>query len=257
MSRLRASELEAILEFVAEADSECGEDPFPPHVLERLLRLVPCDLPVTYGEQDWTAQRVLHYTEFPQRNASATDEALGEATFWSVARHNPMMRYRASTLDSRAIKLSDFLSTRALHRSVLYDRWLRPGGVEHEIEVQVSANLSQEQAFVFRRGPGRDFSERDRTVLDLLRPHLARLHELNTLRKRLRQLAAPAPADGEADLTPREREVLDLVATGKTNVEVAAVLFIAPTTVRKHLENVYEKLGVRTRTAAVARFRGR
>jgi DNA-binding CsgD family transcriptional regulator len=39
------------------------------------------------------------------------------------------------------------------------------------------------------------------------------------------------------------------------NAEVAEALWISPGTVRKHLENAYAKLGVRTRTAAVARFR--
>jgi DNA-binding CsgD family transcriptional regulator len=57
-------------------------------------------------------------------------------------------------------------------------------------------------------------------------------------------------------LTEREREVLALVAKGKTNPEIAEILWITPSTVRKHLENVYAKLGVRTRTAAVARFLG-
>jgi DNA-binding CsgD family transcriptional regulator len=59
----------------------------------------------------------------------------------------------------------------------------------------------------------------------------------------------------ESPLTPREREVLDLVAVGLTNAQVAAVLWIAPGTVRRHLENVFAKLGVHTRTAAVARLR--
>jgi DNA-binding CsgD family transcriptional regulator len=53
-------------------------------------------------------------------------------------------------------------------------------------------------------------------------------------------------------LTPREAEVLGWVARGKTNVEIGAVLFISPLTVRKHLENIFEKLGVRTRTAAAS-----
>jgi DNA-binding CsgD family transcriptional regulator len=57
-------------------------------------------------------------------------------------------------------------------------------------------------------------------------------------------------------LTEREREVLALVAKGRTNLEIAEILWIAPSTVRKHLENVYAKLGVRTRTAAAARFLG-
>jgi DNA-binding CsgD family transcriptional regulator len=59
-----------------------------------------------------------------------------------------------------------------------------------------------------------------------------------------------------AVLTPRERQILAMVATGKTNAEIAELLWISPTTVRKHLENVYAKLGVRTRTAAAARFLG-
>jgi DNA-binding CsgD family transcriptional regulator len=60
----------------------------------------------------------------------------------------------------------------------------------------------------------------------------------------------------EVALTAREREVLSWVARGKTNAEIAQMLWLAPSTVRKHLENVYAKLGVSTRTAAVARFFG-
>jgi DNA-binding CsgD family transcriptional regulator len=57
-------------------------------------------------------------------------------------------------------------------------------------------------------------------------------------------------------LTKREKEVLSCVALGKTNAEVAQILWLAPSTVRKHLENIYAKLGVGTRTAAVARLVG-
>jgi len=53
-------------------------------------------------------------------------------------------------------------------------------------------------------------------------------------------------------LTPREREILDLVAEGVTNDEIAARLWVSPGTVRRHLENIYPKLGVHTRTAAAA-----
>jgi DNA-binding CsgD family transcriptional regulator len=55
-------------------------------------------------------------------------------------------------------------------------------------------------------------------------------------------------------LTPRERQILAWVARGKSNVEVAEALWISPSTVRKHLENIYAKLGVGSRTAAAARF---
>jgi DNA-binding CsgD family transcriptional regulator len=61
---------------------------------------------------------------------------------------------------------------------------------------------------------------------------------------------------GEVELTVRESEVMGWVAHGKTNAQIAELLWLAPSTVRKHLENVYGKLGVSTRTAAVARFLG-
>ena len=56
-------------------------------------------------------------------------------------------------------------------------------------------------------------------------------------------------------LTVREREVLECMSSGKTNSEIAELLWISPSTVRKHLENAYRKLGVTTRTAAAARLR--
>ncbi len=58
--------------------------------------------------------------------------------------------------------------------------------------------------------------------------------------------------DRSWSLTGREAEVLGWVARGKTNAEIAAALFISPLTVRTHLEHIFEKLGVRTRTAAAA-----
>ena len=52
-------------------------------------------------------------------------------------------------------------------------------------------------------------------------------------------------------LTPREREILALVAEGRTNTQIARTLWISPATVGKHLEHAYSKLGVTSRTAAV------
>ena len=72
-----------------------------------------------------------------------------------------------------------------------------------------------------------------------------------------RELAATGPTGtGDADaLTPRERDVCDLVAAGHTNREVAAALFLSPRTVEHHLRVAYRKLGVRSRTELAARHR--
>jgi len=55
-------------------------------------------------------------------------------------------------------------------------------------------------------------------------------------------------------LTPREVEVLEGVARGKPNNEIGLILQIRPRTVSKHLEHIYTKLGVESRTAAVLQF---
>ena len=53
-------------------------------------------------------------------------------------------------------------------------------------------------------------------------------------------------------LSAREAEVVDLVTTGMPNVMIAEELHLAPGTVRKHLDNIYNKLGVRGRGALTA-----
>lgn len=53
-------------------------------------------------------------------------------------------------------------------------------------------------------------------------------------------------------LTPRETEVLSWLAKGKTNRDIADILGMSPRTVNKHLEHIFEKLGVETRSAAAA-----
>ncbi|MFT3819053.1 MAG: LuxR C-terminal-related transcriptional regulator [Rubrivivax sp.] len=63
-------------------------------------------------------------------------------------------------------------------------------------------------------------------------------------------LAAPASALGGLGLTARETEVLSWVAQGKTNREIGMILGASERTVQKHLERVFQKLGVESRTAA-------
>jgi DNA-binding NarL/FixJ family response regulator len=74
----------------------------------------------------------------------------------------------------------------------------------------------------------------------------------------LSYFAGGRPAGGVApfpELTEREREVLDLVARGLTNAEIARRLFVSDKTVRNHVSNVFAKIHVADRAGAVARAR--
>ncbi len=62
----------------------------------------------------------------------------------------------------------------------------------------------------------------------------------------------PSARLAEAALTPRETEVLSWLAKGKTNRDIGEILGTSPRTVNKHLEHIFEKLGVETRAAAAA-----
>jgi DNA-binding NarL/FixJ family response regulator len=111
---------------------------------------------------------------------------------------------------------------------------------------------------------GKDFSERDRRTLDLLRPHLTQAYDNAAALARIRQLelAYPNPMKDTLlsreslellGLTNREAEILLGIAQGKTNKQIATSLYVSPLTVKTHLQHVYRKLGVESRTEALAR----
>jgi DNA-binding CsgD family transcriptional regulator len=112
------------------------------------------------------------------------------------------------------------------------------------IQVSFRNEGGQVVELCLRRG-GRPFDERDGALLAILAPVLQRL-----VRER------PSPTFPEA-LTPQERRVLTLVAAGMSNAEIGHRLSISTSTVRKHLEHAYRKLGVTGRLGAVAALQGR
>jgi len=66
-------------------------------------------------------------------------------------------------------------------------------------------------------------------------------------------LSAPPPTlAGCLGITPREAEVLDLIARGLSNKDIAAALNLSPRTVEKHVESLLRKVGARSRTELVA-----
>jgi DNA-binding NarL/FixJ family response regulator len=69
--------------------------------------------------------------------------------------------------------------------------------------------------------------------------------------------ARPAPAAATAfpELTEREREILELIAAGRSNTEITTSLVLSPKTVRNHVSNIFSKLQVRDRAEAIVRAR--
>jgi DNA-binding CsgD family transcriptional regulator len=93
----------------------------------------------------------------------------------------------------------------------------------------------------------------DELVRSPLVPALALLHAWDYAQRRLRRCLA----DQTHLLTPRETQVLSMVAAGHTNRRIGHRLGLSERTVRKHLENINDKLGTVNRAAAVDRWRGR
>jgi DNA-binding CsgD family transcriptional regulator len=325
--RLAQTDLDGIVRFLGEAGSVHGDEPFPCETLAALRRLVPCDI-VSYSELDRVRQRELWYGGDP-----VYDGEQPRVDYWDIRHEHPPCYHQELTGDFHAVKLSDFMSSRELRHSRIYAEWFRPFGFQHMITVGLDAPLSHTKVFLFHRSGGRDFTERDRVLLDLLRPHLANLYHAAQTRRGLRTalalldsmeaavvlvergsrigFASPAARnlltryfgsgtrlpeqvvawlrqdrsvpggpltverngrllrvhrrnDGllleqrqaQPRLTPRERQILELVASGETNAQIAARLWLSVGTVRRHLENIFAKLGVHTRTAAAAYVHG-
>jgi DNA-binding CsgD family transcriptional regulator len=289
------------------------------------------------------------------------DGAIGSQERASFDRHfreHPLVHYHADLRGPGAHRISDSVPFARFRHSALYSDYYRRIGMDHALALPLRVDERLLVSFVLNR-KGRDFSDRECELLDVLRVHLAQLHakawaldaaraaaaQLTLIQSRtdcvmlgvdarhrlrdatpqaLRLLArfgvaplqsgAPLPAllarwlaslprehDASAGtlalscgddrllvhavpdpalwggrvllleerlglssperfaalpLTARERDVLRWLAAGKTDREIAAILAVSVRTVQKHLERMYPKLGVETRTAAVMRALG-
>jgi DNA-binding CsgD family transcriptional regulator len=240
VATLAHSEIEALLRFVYDASTLERDVAVTPEIVQGLCGLVPSAEIVGYAELDWKRRRTSYWVD---GLGSQVDPADGDDPYWRLHRQHPVCEYFARTGDLRPRRISDLVTQREWRARELYVEGSRP--FQYEIGLRIPARPGVTKTFIFRSSR-RDFTERDRLMLELLRPHLRVIDETY---ERRRRLACDVP------LTRREREILGWVEAGKTNAEIAEILWISPLTVRKHLENAYEKLGVRTRTAAVARLR--
>jgi DNA-binding CsgD family transcriptional regulator len=208
-------------------------------------------LPALVGSE-LTTLSICHLDSGRREVVGFPDARLGEADracFDRFFSEHPLVRYHAHLGGRGAHRVSDSVPFARFRHSALYSEYYRRIGIDHVVAVPIKVNRRVLVSFVLNRC-GRDFSDDDCALLDQVGPVLARLYA--ALESEGRQ---PPPTGGDplGTLTPRERDVHDWLARGKTDRDIAAILGCSHRTVQKHLQRIYEKLGVETRTAAVLR----
>ena len=161
---------------------------------------------------------------------------------------HPLVREHGRNAAAVTRRIEDQLPGSAFQRTPLFNDYYRAIRIDHVMAVPIYGDRHVLISFVLNRSK-RGFSDRERERVEVIRPHLGHLYRLSA--------RTPCHDDAlteiEAPLTARERDVLDWLAAGKTDKDIAAILAISPRTVQKHLQRIYEKLGVETRTAAAVR----
>jgi DNA-binding CsgD family transcriptional regulator len=232
-------ELRAMLDVVDEARH--GDRPDQPMatLTHGLARLVPCDA-VAFSELDIPTRRCLTFHSTVPDDGPGDDH--GADAYWRWRHQHPVCaRQERFGAAAGVLQLADFLSTRQLHQLPIYRELLAPA--EHVMALPLPTAPGRTRVFQFFREYDyrTPFSERDRLVLTLLQPHIYAVYREAAHRR------------GTVTLTARELDVMRCVALGMSNSEIAHQLVVSASTVRKHLENTFQRLGVQSRTAAVAR----
>ena len=240
-STITEQDLRRMLDVVS-VDTTGWDGPgLPDQVLQGLTELIPCSAATFTVMDPYRAEIVLMQEEllrdFPPEDA-ATNALFFEAFGECVACCQP----EASRGPGVASTWLDFYTDRQ-YRSLLMAEYYRVMGIWPDLHICLPSRRGLSETIVLHRDRGdAPFSERDRLLLTLLRPHVTEL------RDRVEAQLRDVPA-----LTPRQLELLRRVARGDTNRRLARDLGVSEGTVRKHLENIYARLDVHSRTEALAR----
>jgi DNA-binding CsgD family transcriptional regulator len=241
---MNSEAVRAILGLIADAESMGSVETYHAELLSAMAAVFPCEV-VVFNE--FRVDRPDRARGTPAVTCTSSPpleprDAIPPALLSAFLRHmtdHPLIRLHAAG-DLGAYRLSDTTSMRRFRRAPLYGEFFGPAAIGHQLTLGVEATPRRLAGMWFNRAR-RDFSDDDLLVAELLRPRL--------------QAAEVAVRRGaaRAALTAREREVLDIVATGATNAAVAEALVVSRATVKKHLDNIYAKLGVGFRAAAADR----
>jgi DNA-binding CsgD family transcriptional regulator len=240
---LSENDLHTMLRIVNAPDLGDDGEGLPWSTLEGLKALIPCAV------LDFDGIDVEHRRYYFEQNLGEPGYLPGHAEVYWALYPDSSCSYPERTGDFRSVTMTtDFCTLRENRRTPMYIDFSGPLDIDHSMRVCMPNGPGRQLRLLIHRGRADpEFSERDRALLILLRPHLHAAH-LQVLRRRL----------GISELTKRQWQLLRLVDAGLSNTQIARRLQVTENTVRKHLENIFERLQVTSRTAALARaFPGR
>ena len=236
MGHVSALDYERILAIVAESSHGTADEPLSSGVLEMIRALVGCDMAAYCDGEPWD-------------RAGRRVWATPASTSWTNEEKAVVERHRfdlplnpsQATL-GRAIRVSDAMSQTQYRNLEIYQFGGRRHGIEYAMDYWMRDEGGRVRGLRFDDSV-RDFSDRARDTVEVLGRHLR-----TVLARHDRGIGPPATAL----LTARETQIMGLLAVGQTNREIGQALSISPHTVRKHLENAYQRVGVHSRAEAVA-----
>jgi DNA-binding CsgD family transcriptional regulator len=229
--QLSSRDLHTLLDATARCKEAQGMAGGAQDMLDALAGLVDCD--VVFWNAFELLPRFHEQSLLSGRRGREVWRAPTEP--WLEHRHeHPIMSGRFGPV----VAISDVLTVPEFRNTWLWNDVFRLVGLRHEIGLELSHGPDAMNVVVFSRVSGRDFSDRDHDVLRLLRPHA--------------DAAIRGVMTSTSHLTPREVEVLRLVADGLSNRQIGRRLEVSEATVGKHLEHVYARTGVGNRVQAAA-----
>jgi DNA-binding CsgD family transcriptional regulator len=233
----------ALIRDIVEATRGQSDMPLPWLVLEQLKELLNADC-VTFLCLDSSVPRLV-FEQFiePWDEHGCAGETAEEAEsnpFWTEYWGPRGCSYPDLSGNYRYVRrASDHLSLRE-RREMLAARGSSDPVGDRYLEACLPGRSSGRYLRLGAHRAGRDFAEKDVLSLELLQPHIERAF----------WAGAAAHRDVDA-LTGRQLEILRMVKAGLTNRQIARRAGVSEGTVHVHLTNIFDRLGVRSRTAAV------
>jgi DNA-binding CsgD family transcriptional regulator len=251
VSRSRQDLHARVLDLVGEISALLGLSELHDGMLSALRSAVPCD----YVSLNQVGPD-------PARNWSIVEPPLSpeaHEVFYRLAHQNPLAAWHLRTRDGRPIRLSDLVAPAEFHATDLYREFYAPIAIEYQISFVLPSTEEHILAIALSRRET-DFTDEERELLTLARPHLIQIYRNAVAHTNLVNRAALQTSrspDQQAleglGLTPAQARVLRLVAIGHSTADISRELAISERTVQKHLQRVFQHLGVSNRAAAAHR----